>query len=64
MNNLLTTTQVLKLVPYSRTKLCEMVDNGDFPLPNKTSYKKKWLFDESEVNNWINFNIKGESNEK
>ncbi|WP_419626536.1 helix-turn-helix transcriptional regulator [Thiolapillus sp.] len=54
MNNekqMLTITDIIKITTIKRTKLYELIKNGDFPKPNTTSKRKIWTA--STVKEWM-----------
>ncbi|WP_419615999.1 helix-turn-helix transcriptional regulator [Thiolapillus sp.] len=54
MNNekqMLTITDIMKITTIKRTKLYELIKNGDFPKPNTTSKRKIWTA--STVKEWM-----------
>ena len=54
MNNeeqMLTITDITKITTIKRTKLYELIKNGDFPKPNTTSKRKIWTA--STVREWM-----------
>ena len=54
MNNeeqMLTITDIMKITTIKRTKLYELIKNGDFPEPNTTSKRKIWTA--STVKEWM-----------
>lgn len=57
MNSIMTTKQVLAIVPFSRTKLLQLINENKFPAPNKSFGKRKWLFNGKDIKQWIKINI-------
>ena len=54
MNNkerMLTITDIMKITTIKRTKLYDLIKNGDFPEPNTTSKRKIWTA--SKIRNWM-----------
>ena len=54
MNNeerMLTITDIMKITTIKRTKLYDLIKNGDFPEPNTTSKRKIWTA--STIRKWM-----------
>ncbi len=57
-NDFINTSEVVKLLPFSRSTLNKLVKQGKFPQPYKPTEKLN-LWNKADVNKWINDNFGG-----
>lgn len=50
--------QLQQLIPFSKTKIYDLIKNNGFPPPKKIEGSRKSLWRTEEVNNWMLEHVK------
>ncbi|WP_366910283.1 AlpA family phage regulatory protein [Methylotenera sp.] len=45
--------QLLQIIPFSKTKIYDLIKNNEFPAPRRIEGTRKSLWRRDEVNNWV-----------